>query len=149
MILTLVIVIKRRGTEGDKSQNRQVMHSTTVHHLLTNAKPVPEPWWHPFLVTPPFYILGVMFYHTECLFGHFGQLSWPCSPSAFCVPPHWQPMRHWNSLTWGKHHLATSKTSVINIICILNLKQSTIPATRKKTSTIPAYLILTKYSFFF
>lgn len=73
-----IIVIKIWRREGDKTKE-QVMHNTTVHHLLTNDQPVPEPQSPPApaitILLPPVYILSMMFYGMEHHFGQFGHLS--------------------------------------------------------------------------
>ena len=60
-------MIKERETH--KPQERQVMHNSVVHHLLTDAQPVPEHRSAGPSHLPPVYILSMTFIGVEYPFG--------------------------------------------------------------------------------
>lgn len=68
-----------------KIKGKKVMHNTIAHYLLTVARPCPcIPISLP-SVTPPFFILGMMFYGAEYLFSQFGSPVLSLLPDGFFI----------------------------------------------------------------
>lgn len=116
------------------------MHNPTAHPQ-TNAQPIPEQWPVAPSQLTPVYIQSMTFHGLEYPLDHFGSAVPDYGPSQLFV--HLLTIRAQKT---EKSRLMVTTTQqqlkhqhiLINIILILNLKHSTVPATKEKINSIPA-----------
>lgn len=131
---------EKKKKEGERDKSKEpVMHNRVAHHPLTDDQPIPNSQSAPFQVNPPLY-LGMAFYGIGYPSGLFGSAIPAMLPSSFLfissLAEHETPKSPGLGESTTKHQ--PKHQCVIDIILIMNPKQSAVPAIEKKMTFIPA-----------
>lgn len=98
------------------------MHSAIVHHLLTDAQPVPEQWLPPVPDQAPAVLLSRVPWSMGHPSGHLGQLSCFCplpaprAPPASTVPATAKKMNTIPAKTRADLYVVTN--SICSVLCV-------------------------------